>query len=404
MEGVDRDTFILENMGLVRMVVKEFKNRIYNSSCIDIDDLIQIGTIGLIKAADRFDPEQGVKFAGFAITSIRWEISMFLRDKLDGVKVGGNTVYNYLNILQSGLINESPGVISAILGISIESVESAIAYHRCKYVDSLERPINNNDEGEVYLSEVIGYEVDFDENLELEVLHEVLKKLDERTREIIKLKLQGLNQHEIGKSLGLSQSYISRLTVKAKQKLENGGYKMGENKGRDFKLAKKLAIETELSASEISKQSGISYPTAYRYIKCYRADMKEIEEVKSKLESNQPTVKTYTLSPEELEKYREDGTVAKVINHSPEIEINESIVETETSMEEVKEINIEKYRLDIPEVVANKSETIPADGYMTMTFKLTVEDATSQLEDIINAMKVLGFKDFNVTIQSQQVA
>ncbi|MGJ0847445.1 sigma-70 family RNA polymerase sigma factor [Tissierella praeacuta] len=398
MEGVDRDTFILENMGLVGMVAKEFQNRIYNSSCVEMDDLVQIGTIGLIKAYDRFDPEQGVKFAGFAITSIRWEIQMFLRDKLDGVKVGGNTVYNYLNILQSNLINESPGVISSILDIPIQSVENALAYHRCKYIDSLEKPISNDDGDTFNLGETIGYEVDFHENLEMYRLQEILKKLDERTQEILKLKLQGLNQHEIGKSLGLSQSYISRLTVKAKQKLEKGGYKMGEGKGKDFKLAKKLAIETELGASEISKQAGISYPTAYRYIKCYRADVKEIEEVKSKLESNQPTVKTYTLSPEELEKYREDGTVAKMINHK-----------TDKENSGVGGINVEKHRLDIPEEVGKEEvikepEIKSSDGYMTMTFKLTVENAKSQLEDILKAMNTLGFKDLNITIQSQQAA
>lgn len=83
MKEVDRNTFIEQNTGLVGMVVKEFRNRIYGSSHVDMDDLFQIGSIGLIKAYDKFDPEHGTKFSTFAVTSIRWEIQMFLSDKLN---------------------------------------------------------------------------------------------------------------------------------------------------------------------------------------------------------------------------------------------------------------------------------------------------------------------------------
>ena len=90
MKEIDRDTFILENMGLVKMVVKRHKSRIYNNPSVDLEDLESVGTIGLIKAYEGFDPNYGTQFSTYAVAMIDGEIRRYFRENLDTIKFRGN--------------------------------------------------------------------------------------------------------------------------------------------------------------------------------------------------------------------------------------------------------------------------------------------------------------------------
>lgn len=373
MKEIDRDTFILENMGLVKMVVKRHKSRIYNNPSVDLEDLESVGTIGLIKAYEGFDPNYGTQFSTYAVAMIDGEIRRYFRENLDTIKFTRKSKADCWRIIGLNLINEEPNVIAEKLEISSNDVQNALDYYNHRFTNSLDMPIYE-DEGEpIFLADRIGEDVDFDSNLEIELF---LDKLDERTRKIVELRLQEKTQVEIGQILGISQVQVSRILSRI-QNIYKGGNKVAEKKKErkvtsvteghgnvdkkktpDFTLAKKLAEETELNPSQISKQSGVAYTTARNYVKCYRK--------KEEAEMELPEEKTIQASS---------------INH----------------------------RLDIPEEIAKEKtieepEVKQADGYMTMTFKLTVENATSQLQDIVRAMNMLGFKDLDVTIQSQQTA
>lgn len=406
MKGVDRDTFIQQNMGLVGDVVKRHLYRIAKHPDMERDDLINIGVIGLIKAYDRFDTSYEVQFSTYAVPMIEGEIKRYFRDNSDIVRFTRQSKIDFYAISGADILNEKPEVIADTLEMTIERVKNALDYYRCKDTDSLDREIYDDEGKSISMTDKIGTEVDFDSNLEIDLF---LNKLDERSRKIVELRLKEKSQMEIGEILGISQAQVSRSLLKL-QKIYKGGNEV--TKKNDVIVIKdaiaetiKLAKETELTPTQIQKQAGVSYGTAKKYIKEYRKNEHEsIESVKTpnynlakklseetELNANQISKQTgvsYTTARNYIEYYR----VAK--ENQKENLVKETIAPSTPI----------KHRLDVPEEVVNKPEINPADGYMTMTFKLTVEDATSQLEDIISAMKVLGFKDFNLTIQSQQVA
>lgn len=408
MKGVDRDTFIQQNMGLVQMVVNKHTNRIVGHPYIDRDDLQSLGTIGLIKAYDRFDPSYEVQFSTYAVPMIQGEIRRFLRDNLDLVKFTRQSKIDFYAISKVDLLNENPEVIADTLEISIERVRNALDYYRCKSTDSLDREVLEDEGTPITLADRVGVELDFDSNLEIELF---LNKLDERSRKIVELRLKEKTQMEIGEILGISQVQVSKILAKI-QNIYEGGNKVTEKKEvvkvKDaIEEAIKLAKETELTPTQIQKQTGVSWSTAKKYIDRYRKNGNEpIESAKTpdynmakrlseetELNANEISKQTgvsYTTARNYVEYYRDNK--------------DESEEKIEPQVENATLEPVIKHRLDIPEEVVNKPEINPADGYMTMTFKLTVEDATAQLVDIISAMKVLGFKDLNLTIQSQQVA
>lgn len=372
MKTVDRDTFIEQNMGLVGKVVNKHAFRITGHSDMDREDLVSIGTIGLIKAYDRFDPSFEVKFSTYAFPMIEGEIRRYLRDSLETVRFTRQSKVDYYAISSAKLLNENPEVIADTLEMPIVRVKNALDYHRCKAMDSLDREVYDEGGTPITLADNIGIEVDFDSGLEIKSF---LESLDERARKIVELRLQDLTQAEIGKIIGVTQVQVSRILLKLQRELK-GGTKMSENKSIEKKvmgkdenrvkerqiiqnkisdcvLAKKLAEETELNPNQISKKSGVSYTTARNYVSQYRI----VEEKKK-----------------------------------------------EITVEEVAPIVMEKHRLDIPIEIINKPETKSSDGFMTMTLRSTVDDAKTQLEDIIKAMETLGFKELNITIQSEQVA
>lgn len=375
MEGVNRDTFIQENMGLVRMSVNRFTYRMTDYNYVDKEDLQSIGTIGLIKAYDRFDPSFGTKFSTYAVPTIIGEIQRYFRDNLDTVKFSRQSKTDFYEISSANLLNENLEVIADTLEIPIIRVKNALDYYRYKNVSSLDKELYDDEGASTTLANTVGIKVDFDSDLEIEMF---LNKLDERTKKIVELRLQEKSQAEIGRIMGVSQVQISRTLTKLQKELK-GGIKVSENKpiekkviekeeikvnkkqviqnkSADYKLAKKLAEETELSPVEIRDKARVSYTTATNYIKYYRLVQEEKE-------------------------------IAKKI-----------------PIVEVAPVAMEKHRLDIPEEVISKPKIGPADGFMTMTFKLTVEDAKSQFEGIIKAMETLGFEDLNITIQSKKVA
>ncbi len=215
MAKVDRDTFILENMGLVRMVVNRHKNRIYSHPSINAEDLENIGVIGLIKAYDRFDPSYGTEFSTYAVPTIEGEIRRAIRDNLDTVRFTRQSKIDYQRIVEANLLNEEPEIIAEKLEISIDDVQNALDYYNYRFPDSLDMTIYEDDGSPITLADKVGYEPDLDSNLEIELY---LNQFDERTQKIIKLRLQDLTQKEIAKTIGVSQVQISRTLSRIKNK------------------------------------------------------------------------------------------------------------------------------------------------------------------------------------------
>jgi RNA polymerase sigma-B factor len=190
------------------------------------DDLQQVAVLGLIKAADRFDADRGIDFAGFAIPTIVGELKRHFRDRTWSIRVPRRLQELRLSITAANntlthTLGRSPTVadIAAHLKVSeeeiLEGLEGARAYNSA----SLSTPVN--DEGNTTLADTLGEQDAGFEMAELRVaLGPALAALDEREQKIIGLRFYGnLTQSEIAERVGVSQMHVSRLLTRALAKL-----------------------------------------------------------------------------------------------------------------------------------------------------------------------------------------
>ncbi|BCJ49450.1 hypothetical protein Asp14428_09250 [Actinoplanes sp. NBRC 14428] len=190
------------------------------------DDLLQTATVGLIKAIDRFDPERGVEFAGFAIPTVLGEIRRHFRDRTWSVRVPRRLQELRLSITEAGNVltqslGRSPTVadIAAHLSVTEEEVLEGLEGARAYSATSLSTPVT--EDGATSLGDLLGAD---DHDLELAELRIALgpamATLDERERTILSLRFFGnLTQSETAGRIGVSQMHISRLITRALGKL-----------------------------------------------------------------------------------------------------------------------------------------------------------------------------------------
>ncbi|MBE7719609.1 RNA polymerase sporulation sigma factor SigF [Lacrimispora indolis] len=210
-----RDQLVTDNFGLVWSIVRRFTGRGYEP-----EDLFQIGSIGLMKAIDKFDLSYEVKFSTYAVPMITGEIKRFLRD--DGmikvsrsIKEMGLKVKNVREELIYRLGRE-PTVeeIAGEIGASKEEVAASI--EAGAEVESLYRSVNKNDENSILLIDKIEEESSAQEELlNRMVLRELLTALSDKDREIIiRRYYYNETQSQIAAKLGISQVQVSRLEKK----------------------------------------------------------------------------------------------------------------------------------------------------------------------------------------------
>ncbi len=210
-----RDQMVLDNVGLVWSIVRRFQGRGY-----EMEDLFQIGSIGLLKAVDKFDLSYEVRFSTYAVPMIAGEIKRFLRD--DGmIKVSRSVKEMSLRVksVREALcfsMGREPTIeeIAAEVGASKEEVAASI--EAGAEVESLYKTVNQNDENSLCLMDKIE---DQDESQEKLLNHMVLEKLigqlGEKEKEIILRRYyKNETQTQVAKALDISQVQVSRLEKK----------------------------------------------------------------------------------------------------------------------------------------------------------------------------------------------
>ena len=220
-----RDTLIELNLPLVRYAAARFRSR--NEP---MEDIIQVGTIGLIKAIDRFDNERGVEFPTFAMPTIIGEIKRFFRDTSWSVRVPRRLQELRLSLTRAGdelaqKLDRSPTVaeLAACLGVSEEDVVEGLAVGNAYTASSLDTAPTDED-GDGPLAERLGYEDAAMEGVEYrESLKPLLARLPARERRIIMLRFFGnMTQSQIGEEIGISQMHVSRLLTRTLATLREG--------------------------------------------------------------------------------------------------------------------------------------------------------------------------------------
>lgn len=216
-----RDTLFKENTGLIYSVAKRFLGR-----GVEMEDLFQIGSIGLLKAVDHFDPSYEVRFSTYAVPMIVGEIKRFLRD--DGIlkvsrslKENCGRIYQAKEKLEKELGRE-PGLdeIAAEVELSLEEV--ILALESTAEVESLHKTIYQGDGNDISLMDRLSEKENGQEQaLDRIFLDEMLQSLDARERQLIGMRyFQNRTQTEIAAELGVSQVQVSRMEKRILKKLK----------------------------------------------------------------------------------------------------------------------------------------------------------------------------------------
>ena len=214
-----REMYIKGNLRLVLSVIKRF-----SQSNENVDDLFQIGCIGLIKAIDNFDRSLGVKFSTYAVPMIAGEIKRFLRDN-STIRVSRSlkdtaykAIYAKESFMKKNLREPTIMEIATEIGVSKEDIVYAL--DAIQNPMSLYEPVFSEGGDTLYVMDQISDKKCKEENwVENISLSEAMKRLNERETEIVVLRFfEGKTQMEVADMIGISQAQVSRLEKNA---LEN---------------------------------------------------------------------------------------------------------------------------------------------------------------------------------------
>ncbi|MFI8101384.1 SigB/SigF/SigG family RNA polymerase sigma factor [Streptomyces sp. NPDC086023] len=220
-----RNTLVELNLSLVKYAARRFRGR-----SEPLEDIIQVGTVGLIKAINRYDVDRGAEFTSFALPTITGEIKRFFRDTSWAVRVPRRLQELRLDLAKaSDQLEQDLGrgptdaELAARLGVSEDELTEGRRAAQAYSTRSLDAPVQEDaDPGTVQRS--LGEEEAAYERIEcLEALKPMLAELPERDRQILSLRFgEELTQAEIGARLGISQMHVSRLLSRTLGALRSG--------------------------------------------------------------------------------------------------------------------------------------------------------------------------------------
>jgi len=227
-----RNTLIEMNQSLVRFAAARFRNR----GSGDMEDILQVGTIGLIKAIDRFDLSREVEFTSFAIPYIVGEIKRFFRDTTWAVHVPRRLQELRVELAKAQdhlgtTLGRKPSVaeLAEHLELSEEEVIEGIVAANGYTASSLDLPNDTSDDGQVnksgrtFADTLGGCDPAMELIEDFHSLAPLLRHLDDRERAIVEMRFgQELTQSQIGEQLGVSQMHVSRLLARTLAKLRSG--------------------------------------------------------------------------------------------------------------------------------------------------------------------------------------
>lgn len=215
-----RDELIYGNLRLVLSVVQRFAARGEN-----LDDLFQIGCIGLIKSIDNFDMSQNVKFSTYAVPMIIGEIRRFLRDN-DSVRVSRSikdTAYRAMQAKEALIaeLDREPTVVEIAHRLGISKEEVVLALESIVDPISLYEPVYSDGGDTIYVLDQLGDKNDDSNWLDEIAFKEAIRKLSDREKRILSLRfMQGKTQMEVSNEIGISQAQVSRLEKGAISKIK----------------------------------------------------------------------------------------------------------------------------------------------------------------------------------------
>nr|WP_225448659.1 RNA polymerase sigma factor SigF [Streptacidiphilus sp. P02-A3a] len=223
-----RNTLIELNMALVRFAAGRFRNR-----SEPMEDMVQVGTIGLIKAIDRFDPDRGIEFTTFALPTITGEIKRFFRDTSWAVHVPRRLQELRLVLARANdgleqVIGRPPTAqeLAEHLDLPVDEVREGMVAANGYTPSSLDAQAlsgESRDEESGFLARLGKVDPGIEQTENLICLKPLIADLPERDRRILSMRFGAeMTQTEIGAELGISQMHVSRLLNRALAELRTG--------------------------------------------------------------------------------------------------------------------------------------------------------------------------------------
>lgn len=217
-----REEFIHSNLRLVLSVVQRFQNR-----GEQMDDLFQVGCIGLIKAIDHFDPEQGVRFSTYGVPMIVGEIRRYLRDN-NSVRVSRSmrdVAYKAMQAKErlTGENLKEPTIEEISRDMGMKKQDVVLALESIVEPVSLYEPVYSDSGDTIFVMDQLGDQNDDSNWLEELSIREAIANLTPREKKILSLRFfAGKTQMEVAGEIGISQAQVSRLEKGALQKIKGG--------------------------------------------------------------------------------------------------------------------------------------------------------------------------------------
>ena len=216
-----RESLINGNLRLVLSVIQRFTGRGEN-----LDDLFQVGCIGLIKSIDNFDISQNVRFSTYAVPMIIGEIRRYLRDN-NIIRVSRSikdTAYRAMQIKER-LISENqtePTVAQIAKELALPVEEVVVALESIVAPMSLYDPVYSDGGDTIYVLDQLGDNNDDKNWLQEIALKQAINDLSEREKHILSLRfMRGMTQMEVSEEIGISQAQVSRLEKGALEKIKS---------------------------------------------------------------------------------------------------------------------------------------------------------------------------------------
>jgi RNA polymerase sigma-B factor len=214
-DAAARDELIERYMPLARSLALR-----YRRASEPLDDLVQVASIGLVKAVDRWDPDRGLAFSSYAVPTILGELRRYFRDATWDVRPARDLQELCLSVEEArealwAQLGRSPTVadIAGRLNRSEEEIVEALQATEGRSVRSLDAPVHEEEGTSARAGDLIGAEdAEFDRVEAGITIEKMTSVLDERAREILRLRFQeDLLQSEIAERVGCSQMHVSRI-------------------------------------------------------------------------------------------------------------------------------------------------------------------------------------------------
>lgn len=216
-----REELINGNIKLVLSVIQRFTNR-----GEPLDDLFQVGCIGLIKAVDNFDVGLGVRFSTYAVPMIIGEVRRYLRDN-NSVRVSRSmrdTAYRAIQVREqlSNELNREPTIDEISNKLDMKSETVVIALESIVEPISLYEPVYNDGGEAIFVMDQIGDKNTADSWMDEILLKDAIRGLSDREKRILNLRFMlGKTQTEVAEEVGISQAQVSRLEKGAIKKIKS---------------------------------------------------------------------------------------------------------------------------------------------------------------------------------------